>query len=209
MAKIVLISLIYFNQFCWSKGPNTLLSQDGFKELERVSGSKKISKRVKNNEIIAVAKVFDKKINNSVSQTLSIYGSGLHPRSCQFALRKLSLYENYHKYVGIIKQSQYDDTTGRVKFFIKSSLLPFSMRMNFKLPRITKTGIYPFTFDKGFLKDLKGHIHVFDQDKKCLFILTTDFVGPDTGINNIILEFFSQAVVKLALENLIRISKTY
>jgi hypothetical protein len=209
MAKIVLISLIYFTQFCWSKVPNTALSQDGFMVLERISGSKKISKRVKKDQIISVAKVSDKKIDNMAYQTLSVYGAGFHPRSCLFALRKLSLYENYKDYVGIIKESYYDDTTGRVKFFIKSSLLPFSMRMNFKLPRITKAGLYPFTFDKGFLKDLKGHIHVFEQGKRCLLIITTDFEGPETGINNTILEFFSQAVVKLALENLIRISKTY
>jgi hypothetical protein len=209
MTKIVLISLIYFIPFCWSKVPNTLLSQDGFNVLEKISGSKNISKRVLNGDVISVAKVLEKSIDKKTIQILNVYGSGYHPRTCRFALRKLSLYEDYHQYVGIIKKSEYNDTTERVKFFIESSLLPFSMRMNFKLPRITKVGIYSFTFDKGFLKNLKGQIHVFEETERCLFILTAKFEGPDTGINNTILEFFSKAVVKLSLENLIRISKTY
>jgi hypothetical protein len=206
MIKILLISLIYFNPICWSKLPNTLLSQDGFAVLERISGNKRILKRVKNGEVISVAKVSDKKNKKIEIQTLAVYGAGYHSKSCQFALRKLSLYENYKDYIGIIKKSTYNDDNQRIKLLLESNLLPFSMRMNFKIARIKTVGRYPFTFDNGFLKELKGDIHVYQKDKRCLLLITANYEGPSTTINNTVLEFFSKAVIELSLRNLIRIS---
>jgi len=40
--------------------------------------------------------------------------------------------------------------------------MPYEMRLIFKLPRITKTGSYPYQFEEGFLKNLKGEIKVIN-----------------------------------------------
>ena len=207
--KILLISLIYFTNLSWSKVINTQLHNNGYEKLNKLAHSQSIARRVKKGEIVSVAKVESSIIDKMPIQTLKLYGAGLHPKSCRFAMRKLSLYENYHQYVGVIKKSSYNDASQRITFNIDSSLLPFSMIMDFKMARITGKGVYPFTFDKGFLKGLKGQIYIFEEKKTCLLLVKADFQGPETPINNTILEFFSQAIIKLALENLIRISKTY
>lgn len=207
--KIFLISLIYSLTFHPPLASAQDLKSQGWKTLKRVSGSDSILKRVAKGDVISVAKVESKKEKGQDYQELSVYGAGLHPKNCTFALRKLSLYENYSEYVGVISKSSYDDRTERVTFHIESSLLPFNMIMDFKIPRIKKPGVYPFTFDKGFVKGLRGHINVHQDKNKCLLMVRASFYGPDTGINDTILEFFTQALVKLALNNLIRISKTY
>lgn len=139
-------------------------------------------------------------------QQMMLFVSGIHPRNCTRAMRKLSLYENYHNYMDFIKTSSYDEKTQRFSFTIEHTLLPFPMIVGFKIPRITKEGHYPFTFEHGFLKDLKGTVIVKEVGKFCLLGLKTDWRGPETAIPNIVFETFVQTVGKLGLEHLIRVS---
>ncbi|MES2525757.1 MAG: hypothetical protein V4598_01665 [Bdellovibrionota bacterium] len=121
-------------------------------------------------------------------------------------MRKLSLYENYSSYMDFIKSSQYNEKTQRFSFTVDHTLLPFPMVVGFKIPRITKEGHYPFTFDDGFLKDLKGTVIVKEVGKFCMLGLKTDWRGPETKIPNIVFATFVETVAKLGLEHLTRVS---
>lgn len=148
------------------------------------------------------------KVNSPTSseQQMMLFVSGIHPRNCTRAMRKLSLYENYSSYMEFIKTSQYNDKTQKFSFTIDHALLPFPMIVGFKIPRITKEGHYPFTFDDGFLKDLKGTVIVKEVGKFCLLGLKADWRGPETKIPNVVFGTFVQTVAKIGLEHLIRVS---
>ena len=139
-------------------------------------------------------------------QQMMLFVSGIHPRNCTRAMRKLSFYENYSQYMDFIKKSDYNEEKEIVTFVMDHTLLPFPMNLTFKIPRIKKPGVYPFTFDHGFLKDLKGNIAVKDVGKFCLLTLKTDWRGPETKIPNFPFSLFIQTVGKLGLEHLIRVS---
>jgi hypothetical protein len=139
-------------------------------------------------------------------QQMILFISGIHPRNCTRAMRKLSLYEHYSQYMDFVKQSRYDDLTQKITMTVDHTLLPFPMVLTFKIPRITKEGHYPFTFDHGFLKDLKGTVIVKEIGKFCLLGLKADWEGPETQIPNLPFEVFMQTVGKLGLEHLIRVS---
>lgn len=139
-------------------------------------------------------------------QQMMLFVSGVHPRNCTRAMRKLSLYENYHNYMDFIKTSKYDDKTQKFTFTVDHALLPFPMIVGFKIERITKPGIYPFTFEDGFLKGLQGRVIVQNIGKYCLLGLKTDWRGPDSKIPDVVFGTFVQTVGKLGLEHLIRVS---
>lgn len=154
-------------------------------------------------EVISIGKVTSKK---EKQQEMFLFVSGIHPRSCAKAMRKLSLYENYSEYMDFIKKSSYDEKSQKISLNIEHFLLPFPMVVSFKIERIKKAGTYPFTFEDGFLKDLKGNIILYDLDKYCLMNLKADWIGPETKIPNFVFGTFLQTVGKLGLEHLIRIS---
>jgi hypothetical protein len=139
-------------------------------------------------------------------QVLTLFVSGVHPRNCTKALRKLSLYENYHNYMDFIKTSKYDEKTQKFTFTVDHTLLPFPMIVGFKIPRITKEGHYPFVFEDGFLKDLKGTVIAQEMGKYCLLGLKADWKGPKSKIPNVVFATFVQTIGRIGLENLIRIS---
>lgn len=139
-------------------------------------------------------------------QQMMLFVSGIHPRNCTRAMRKLSLYENYSSYMDFIKTSKYDDKTQKFTFTVDHVLLPFPMIVGFKIPRITKEGHYPFTFEDGFLKDLKGTVIVKEVGKFCLLGLKADWRGPESKIPDTIFATFVETVGKIGLEHLIRVS---
>lgn len=141
-------------------------------------------------------------------QDLHFTIAGLHPKSCEYALKKLSLYENYSQFLDFVKTSEYDLFTGEIDFLVSHTLLPYDMRLVFKLPRITQPGVYPFSFERGILLNLKGNIHVINYKNRCLFFTKADWSGPHTGFPNLIFEFFSQTLSKITMEKLFRISNT-
>ena len=144
----------------------------------------------------------------TVNQELHFTIAGLHPKSCSYVLKKLSLYEDYNQFLDFVKTSEYDLFTGEIDFLISHTLLPYDMRLVFKLPRITQPGVYPFSFERGLLLNLKGNIHVINHKNRCLFYTKADWSGPHTGFPNLIFEFFSQALAKISMEKLFRISNT-
>ena len=140
-------------------------------------------------------------------QQMMLFVSGVHARNCTKVMRKLSLYENYSSYMDFIKKSEYDEKKEQIHFVMEHFRLPFPMNLTFKIPRIYKEGHYPFTFDHGFLKDLKGTIGVKNIGKFCLLTLKTDWRGPETNIPNLAFAAFIQTVGKMGLEHLIRVSR--
>ena len=154
-------------------------------------------------DVISVGKVDSP---TDKEQQMMLFVSGIHPRNCTRAMRKLSLYENYSSYMDFIKTSKYNDQTQKFTFTVDHALLPFPMIVGFKIPRITKEGHYPFTFEDGFLKDLKGTVIVKEVGKFCLLGLKADWRGPESKIPNIVFGTFVQTVGKIALEHLIRVS---
>ncbi len=154
-------------------------------------------------EVISIGKV---ESPTEKEQQMMLFVSGIHPRNCNRAMRKLSLYENYHQYMDFIKTSQYDEKKQIFLFTIDHTLLPFPMIVKFKIPRIKKEGRYPFTFEDGFLKDLQGTVVVKEVGKYCLLGLKTDWRGAESRIPNIVFSTFIQTVGKLGLEHLIRVS---
>jgi hypothetical protein len=164
-----------------------------------------------NGSVLVVSNVEDQKLANRATQSLDFKILGVHTKSCKFALRKLSQYENFSKYVGIIDKSHYSDKKKLVSFYLSSPILPIDMWLRFKIPRIKKIGVYPFKFEQGFLKGLVGKIHVSQRhkSKKCYFYSEAHWKGPDTGFASFLMEFFSTTLSRMAMSTLIRISKVY
>lgn len=166
---------------------------------------KNLKEKILEGEIFSESKVTNTK---NETQELHFTIAGLHPKSCSYALKKLSLYEGYSKFLDFVKVSKYDEKNQEIDFLLSHVLLPYDMRLVFKLPRITDVGVYPFTFEHGILKNLKGDIYAINHNGKCLFFTKADWQGPHTGFPNIVFEFFSQTLAKLSMEKLFRISNT-
>ncbi len=170
---------------------------------------KNLKEKILEGEIFSESKVTstssDKK---NETQELHFTIAGLHPKSCSYALKKLSVYEGYSKFLDFVKVSKYDEKTQEIDFLLSHALLPYDMRLVFKLPRIEKEGVYPFEFEHGILKNLKGNIYAINHNGKCLFFTKADWQGAHTGFPNVVFEFFSQTLAKLSMEKLFRISNT-
>ena len=141
-------------------------------------------------------------------QALDFKIFGLHKKSCSRALVKLSQYERYAEFVDFIKKSAYDSKSKRIRLNLSHTLMPFDMLLDFKIERITETGVYHFSFDSGFLKGLKGEINISQDKTRCFFATTASWQGPYSGIPNSVFSFFSQALGEIAMERLFRISET-
>src|SRR6476660_1241219 len=57
-------------------------------------------------DVVSVGKVHSP---TEKEQQMMLFVSGVHPRNCTRAMRKLSLYENYHQYMDFVKTSSYND----------------------------------------------------------------------------------------------------
>lgn len=164
---------------------------------------KKIEKIVKSGKIYRNAKVTSKADN----QTLDYQIYGLHPDKCSYALKKLSRYERFHEHMDLIKLSGYDEKKQLIYLYLDSKLMPFPMVLNFKIERITKPGHYKFSFDKGFLKGLKGNIHVKEYGQRCFFHADSYWSGKKSSIPDTVFEIFSETLGELAMTKLFRVSK--
>lgn len=194
--KIIFLTLFFFSK--------TLCSQEQM--LKILPYKKNIKENILEGQVFSESKV--KSFNSNKEQSLNFSIAGLHPKSCTYALKTLSLYEDYSRFLSFVKESRYNEVTKEINFVLSHFLLPYDMRLIFTLPRITTQGTYPFTFDIGLLKNLHGDIHVIDRGSRCLFYSTAEWKGPHTGINNIIFELFSQALSRLSMEILFRISSS-
>ena len=138
-------------------------------------------------------------------QQMSFSIAGLHRRSCQMILPRLSQYEGYVGKISFIEKSRY--RRGRVHFLLSAPILPFKIVLDFRLPRINKVGVYSFYFDHGFLKGLVGNIKIDSIKERCLLYIAANWQGKHSGIHSSLLEFFSQALAQKAMESLFRITK--
>lgn len=173
---------------------------------------KKLKEKILDGEIFSESKVKSSTLIEmglvKQIQELHFTIAGLHEKSCDYALKKLSLYENYSQFIDFVKESKYDEKNQEINFLLDHALLPYSMRLIFKLPRIEKPGAYPFTFELGILKNLHGTIYAIDHKNRCLFFTKADWEGPHTGFPDLLFELFSQTLSKLTMERLFRISNT-
>lgn len=194
--KIIFLALFFLS--------NTLCSQEI--KFDNLPYKKNIKENILEGQIFSESKV--KSFNNGKEQSLHFSIAGLHPKNCSYALKTLSLYEEYSHFLSFVKESHYNEAKKEINFTLSHFLLPYDMRLIFNLPRITRPGAYPYTFDIGLLKNLHGTIYVTEEGSRCLFYSNAEWTGPHTGINNIIFELFSQALSKLSMEILFRISSS-
>jgi hypothetical protein len=192
----ILLALIFFT--------NTLCSQE--QNVKNLPYKKKIKENILKGQIFCESKV--KSFSLSKEQSLTFSVAGLHSKNCNYAFKTLSRYEDYSKFVSFIKSSRYDELTQTLDFQLSHFLLPFDMQLIFNLPRISGPGTYPFSFDVGIFKNLKGTIFVGQDANKCLFYTTAQWQGEDTGVNNTILEVFSEVLSRRSMEILFRISSS-
>ncbi|MFW5887606.1 MAG: hypothetical protein ACOCUH_02295 [Bacteriovoracia bacterium] len=168
-------------------------------------------------------KIFEGKnvVNSEVDsddnwQKLDFYITAMHKKSCTKVMRRLSQYEDYSKFIGPIKKSSYNDDTKYVNFRIDAMVLPKPLTMNFKIPRIRKPGKYLFVFEKGFLKNLKGNVELYEMsgclnnrrpcvENACLFWIKANWKGEPTGFNDTIIRLFTETVSSIALDSLFHV----
>lgn len=174
--------------------------------FEKLPYNKSIKENILNGEVFSESKVKSSGEKPFVTQSLNFSIAGLHPKSCDYALKKLSLYEEYSRYLDFVKVSKYDDAKQEIDFFIEHALLPYPIELTFILPRVRTIGNYPFRFQIGILKDLTGMIYVNQHKDRCLFYTSAKWNGPHTGVPSFILEIFSQTLSKISMELLFRIS---
>jgi hypothetical protein len=194
--KIIFLILTFFSNSLWAEEL----------KFENLPYKKNIKENILEGKVFSESTVKSLKLNKEQSLKFSI--AGLQPKSCIYALKTLSLYEEYSHYLSFVKESYYDDPKKEITFLLSHFLLPYDMGLIFNLPRITTPGVYPFKFDIGILKDLRGKIYVSEYKDRCLFYTNAEWVGPHTGFPNMVFELFSQALSKLSMEMLFRISKS-
>ena len=194
-----ILTILFILLSFWTSAQTSPSSQLGI--------SDKLFKEIQEGHIHAKSTV--KNLENDKKQSLNFVIIGLHKKSCEFALQKLSLYENFQNYMGMVEKSSYDNKSQYVNLLLSHSLLPFRMTLKFKLPRIKSEGKYPFYFDNGFLKGLQGIINVSSYKKRCLFRTEANWKGKHSGFSPTFFEFFSSAAAKHSMEVLFRISSTY
>lgn len=180
--------------------------------LESLPLKKNLKEKILEGAVFSESKVSSSSANNQKYQELQFQIAGLHSKSCAYALKKLSLYESYHLFLNFVKESHYNEEKKEINFLLSHALLPYDMRLIFNLPRIVAPGSYPFSFDIGILKDLRGTIYVTEQKKlgsgRCFFYTEASWKGPHTGFPDIIFELFSQTLSKFSMERLFRLSST-
>jgi hypothetical protein len=169
--------------------------------------NQEVIKRIDDGEVYTKSVVDDHQEKKEKEQSLRFVITGLHSKSCNLALKKLSLFEQYKNLVDFIKESNYDENKNRVYFLLESKLLPMKMSLAFNIPRIEKPGIYPFSFDQGIFLNLKGKIHAYEYKNKCLIFSEADWRGRHTGFPNLVVEMFSETLSKISMETMFRLTK--
>jgi len=174
-----------------------------FKEIPYNEGTKR---KIEKGLVYVKSEVESFEENKIKKQKLIFSMAGLHPKSCRFALRKLSQYESYKDYLDFVDDSTYDDERKIINLSLESILLPFKMVLNFYFPRLKGPGVYNFRFERGFLKDLRGQFHISDYKKRCSFFMKASWIGPDSKIPDVVFEFFTSTLAKLGMEKLFKVS---
>ncbi len=179
-------------------------------QLNKLPYTSSMNEKLKKGKVLTSSKV--KTIegpNEKKFQSLKIWTVGLHKKSCKYAMRKLSLYENYQDYLSYVDASAYDDKKGVIYLGLSAPILPIKFDLFLNIPRIKKEGSYGFSFNQGFLRGLKGKINLSNFKGRCFIETTADWQGPHTGYSSFIFKTFVDAILDLTLRRLFRISTTY
>lgn len=150
-----------------------------------------------------------KTINSGKNQQFKFTLAARHPKSCRFALKKLKNYENYRQYIEMVTTSLYDKKTKELYIELDPPVISENLVLNFKIDRIENQGLYPFTFDRGFLNGLLGSISVFEYKHRCIFVVQADWTGQKTRYSDQVLSLFAGTAAEIAMNKLIRISSSY
>lgn len=170
--------------------------------------SKSTQKKVLKNKIYVntVAKSWKEKGKKTQEMTFVI--AGIHERSCQRGLRRLTLYEEMYKHFYFVTKSLYNPSREIITLYLSAKVLPVNFILTFKLPRMKKEGDYPFAFHIGIFKGLRGTIHIRElSGNRCLYFTRTYWKGPHTGFPNLVLELFSETLSYKTMEKLFRLAK--
>jgi len=156
---------------------------------------------LKQGKVLAISNVFSKQ---KKTQSFGLKSMAMHKKSCRKVLRKLSLLEYYSEWISFIKKSTYKESAKLFTLLAKHPLLPFPMLVHIIVDRPKKVGIYPFTFPTGIFKGLKGQFEIIDYQGGCLFMAKSYWQGKHTGINDLVIEIFSETLSKLGGDVLMR-----
>lgn len=199
--------LLFLASFSFAQAAPMSLTRAQEKDLEEKikiwwQKETRFTESLKNGEVISWAEAS----GDRPQQTLAAKVVGLHPRSCEKGLRKISRYEDYPKHMSFVKEASYVEKDQRVRFLLDHTVLPFPMVLAFRIPRITGPGTTNFSFPDGIFAGLTGTIFVAPIGNRCVYMLRADWRGKSTGMPNIVVSTFAQTIIKMGLEHLIRIS---
>lgn len=175
--------------------------------LKRAVSKQSIRKKIENDLIYISTNIKTIKKNEHKNQKMTFRAAALHPQSCSRALKKIARYETYQKSLTAVKTSRYDDKTERIHFVLQAPFLPRQFILNFKFSRMTKPGVYPFTFEWGFLKGLLGEVHASDHKGRCFLYAKADWLGPHSGFPDPFFEFFTTTLTRISFKSIIRMSR--
>jgi len=179
-------------------------------KINKLPYSDTMNKKIKNGKILTSSKV--KTIEGEKEknfQSLEIWSAGLHKKSCTYAMRKLSLYENYQDFLSYVDASSYDEKKEIIFLGLSAPIISVKFDLFLNIPRIKKEGSYDFSFNQGFLKGLKGKINISTFKERCLIETTAHWYGPHTGYSSFIFQTFLDTILDLTVKKLFRISTTY
>lgn len=179
-------------------------------QLIKLPYSNSLNKKIKNGRILTSSKI--KTIEEEKEkkfQSFELWTVGLHKKSCKYALRKLSLYENYQDFLTYVDASSYDEKKEIIFLALSAPILPIKFDLFLNIPRIKKEGSYDFSFNHGFLKGLKGKINVSNFKGRCFIETTASWYGPHTGYSSFIFKTFLDTILDLTVKRLFKISTTY
>lgn len=143
-------------------------------------------------------------VTNGAIQSFSLKAIVLHPKSCNKALRKISMLEMYDDWISFITYSTYNEKNKLFTLKADHVLLPYPMIIHIIVDRPTKAGIYPFSFPTGMFKGLKGFFEISKFNNKCLFYSDANWSGNKTKIPDLVIEIFSETLSRIGGEVLIR-----
>lgn len=150
--------------------------------------------KLKNSEILVDASVQKKESE----QIFDLKGMALHQKKCTIALRKLSMLEEFPKWISFIKSSEYDEKLKLWTVRADHALLPYPMIVHIIVERPTKEGEYTFIFPTGIFTGLKGEFIIKEYNNRCLFFASSHWQGKDTKIPNFVIELFSKTLATIA-----------
>ena len=162
-------------------------------------------KRLRKGDTYAKASL--SKTDKKGEKKFSFAAAGWHQRNCATALPRLAQYERYNHYLPFVAESTYQEASQIIDLVFKVWIIPFTLELRFKLPRISKVGSYPFVFEEGFLPDLHGAVNVQDVDDRCLILITANWQGPDPEINAFLFEMFAQTAGTIGMEKMLRATR--